>query len=282
MRKILYAMLASLALYVTPANAQQTNGQLLSLINQNLPTNDQELITAAMVRTVLDQMVLSTNVFGQQSCASGALSPYQPFTNNTTPSSVALTIFDGNSCVQWATLNQTTHTITIAGTTSFANPTAVIGLNAINGTAITAMRSDAAPAISQSIIPTWTGLHTFNGGALVPTRSPGDNTTNAASTAFVQTAVNPIAALPTATGTCPIDTQVGNNIRGTFQLNGACAGGTVILTLATTAAAGWFCSMNDRTNVANTFVQTGSSTTSATFTGTGADNDIIGFECAAY
>lgn len=42
----------------------------------------------------------------------------------------------------------------------FANPTAQVGLSAINGAAVTAMRSDAAPALDQGIIPTWTGLHT--------------------------------------------------------------------------------------------------------------------------
>lgn len=46
----------------------------------------------------------------------------------------------------------------------FANPTASIGLSAVNGSATTAMRSDAAPALSQAIVPTWTGLHTFSGG----------------------------------------------------------------------------------------------------------------------
>lgn len=43
----------------------------------------------------------------------------------------------------------------------FGNPTASVGLTAVNGVAVTAMRSDAAPALSQSISPTWTGLHTF-------------------------------------------------------------------------------------------------------------------------
>lgn len=47
----------------------------------------------------------------------------------------------------------------------FANPSATIGLTAVNGSAATAMRSDAAPALSQSITPTWTGLHLFSGGA---------------------------------------------------------------------------------------------------------------------
>lgn len=44
----------------------------------------------------------------------------------------------------------------------FANPSASIGLAAVNGSASTAMRSDAAPALSQAIAPTWTGLHTFS------------------------------------------------------------------------------------------------------------------------
>ena len=45
------------------------------------------------------------------------------------------------------------------------NPTAFLGLTAINGVAATYMRSDAAPALSQSISPTWTGTHSFNPAA---------------------------------------------------------------------------------------------------------------------
>lgn len=44
----------------------------------------------------------------------------------------------------------------------FANPSASLGLSAVNGVATTAMRSDAAPALSQSIAPTWTGIHTWS------------------------------------------------------------------------------------------------------------------------
>lgn len=43
-----------------------------------------------------------------------------------------------------------------------ANPSALVGLSVINGSASTAMRSDGAPALSQAISPTWTGNHTFN------------------------------------------------------------------------------------------------------------------------
>jgi hypothetical protein len=42
-----------------------------------------------------------------------------------------------------------------------ANPSASIGLTAVNGAASTFMRSDAAPALSQAISPTWSGSHTF-------------------------------------------------------------------------------------------------------------------------
>ena len=44
---------------------------------------------------------------------------------------------------------------------SGANPTATIGLSAVNGSASTFLRSDGAPPLSQSITPTWTGLHKF-------------------------------------------------------------------------------------------------------------------------
>lgn len=42
-----------------------------------------------------------------------------------------------------------------------ANPSGTIGLSAVNGSASSFMRSDAAPALSQAISPTWTGNHTF-------------------------------------------------------------------------------------------------------------------------
>lgn len=49
----------------------------------------------------------------------------------------------------------------IAAVTGLANPSATIGLAAVNGVATTGMRSDGAPPLSQAIVPTWTGVHTF-------------------------------------------------------------------------------------------------------------------------
>lgn len=74
-------------------------------------------------------------------------------------------------------------------TTTGGNPSASVGLNAVNGTAGTFLRSDGAPALSQTIVPTWTGLHTFNSstthnGAIVYTSSTASRLlqTNAQST----------------------------------------------------------------------------------------------------
>lgn len=49
----------------------------------------------------------------------------------------------------------------VTGLPAGANPSGTIGLAAVNGSATTFIRSDGAPALSQSIAPTWTGVHTF-------------------------------------------------------------------------------------------------------------------------
>jgi hypothetical protein len=47
-----------------------------------------------------------------------------------------------------------------------ANPSSGVGLTTGNGVATTFMRSDATLALSQAIVPTWTGAHTFNAQAI--------------------------------------------------------------------------------------------------------------------
>lgn len=58
-----------------------------------------------------------------------------------------------------------TNSLTLNGvavsTASGANPSASVDVSVVNGAATTFMRSDAAPALSQAITPTWTGLHTW-------------------------------------------------------------------------------------------------------------------------
>lgn len=55
----------------------------------------------------------------------------------------------------------------IPASPSAANPTSSVGITAVNGVATTFMRSDAAPAISQDIIPIWTGIHTFGSNPII-------------------------------------------------------------------------------------------------------------------
>lgn len=61
------------------------------------------------------------------------------------------------------TVSGATGAVTINCSLAAANPSGTIGLSAVNGSATTWMRSDAAPALSQSIAPTMTGNWTFNG-----------------------------------------------------------------------------------------------------------------------
>ncbi len=74
------------------------------------------------------------------------------------------------------------------GSVSGANPTASVGLSAVNGVATTYLRSDGAPALDQGIAPTWTGLHAFtptvttgNGLAVTGTPTSGNLVSIAAS-----------------------------------------------------------------------------------------------------
>ncbi len=52
------------------------------------------------------------------------------------------------------------------------NPSALVGLMPANGVLNRYMRSDAAPALDQSISPNWAGMHTFNRGTAVTHDAP--------------------------------------------------------------------------------------------------------------
>lgn len=59
---------------------------------------------------------------------------------------------------------------TIIGTSLGANPSASVGLTAVNGSAGTYMRSDGAPPLDQGIAPTWTAQHLFYAAGGAPAR----------------------------------------------------------------------------------------------------------------
>lgn len=99
----------------------------------------------------------------------------------------SITLFDGSQASRTETIdlsgtdpvwtytsgvvNLSTGALQVGGvavsTATGANPSASVGLSAVNGSAATWTRSDGAPALSQSIVPTWTGQHTFSSGFLL-------------------------------------------------------------------------------------------------------------------
>lgn len=92
----------------------------------------------------------------------------------TTPTIAKIANLTSNGFVKTSggdgTLSVDTNSYALASSVpSGANPTATIGLSAVNGSATSFLRSDGAPALSQAIAPTWTGLHTFNPGTTAQT-----------------------------------------------------------------------------------------------------------------
>lgn len=120
---------------------------------------------------------------------------------------------------------------TTGGSGSVANPTATIGLTAVNGSATSAIRSDGAPALSQSITPMWTGLHIFNG---TPSIETGGNvsigTTNAAN--------NSLSVLGNVSiGTTTAAPSLGLLVSGNVGIGTATAGAPLVVAGSGTIAA---------------------------------------------
>lgn len=89
---------------------------------------------------------------------------------------------------------------TNTGDQTGANPSASSGLTAVNGTALTFMTSDSAPALNQGIAPTWTGLHSWSQslGAFSATGNPFMKLVNTSASA--QTPVDFFSNTSTLTG----------------------------------------------------------------------------------
>ncbi len=121
------------------------------------------------------------------------------------------------------------------GTSVGANPTAVVGLAAVNGVATSYMRSDAAPALSVAITPTWTGPHTFSGGVTITAPSSGTALSvtglagNATANLQASTAAGNSYGLSVSGGTSATDWGLSvNNATGTNLLTLFGNGGAIL------------------------------------------------------
>lgn len=105
--------------------AQQTNTQLLALIQSLLPTNGSNEISAADLRTVLANMVNSTNVTNT-ACLTASLTNYQWFADNAVPANVLIQLYDGTQCVTVGILNTVSHTFSVANSNQIIVGTTII------------------------------------------------------------------------------------------------------------------------------------------------------------
>ncbi len=143
------------------------------------------LAQAEGVPTTPDHLVYHGRLLGRlifQKSASAATLVESAWTNKFTPAVISdhnlLSNLQGGAASEYYHLTAAQYSALAVG----ANPAVAVGLTAVNGAANTYLRSDGAPALDQSIAPTWTGLHTHNVGttpaeAIVLTiAAPGANT----------------------------------------------------------------------------------------------------------
>lgn len=122
------------------------------------------LSTAQVTNIAAGGTALQTvSVIDSISGAGTSGSPLQLVGDSATPGNTMLYGTNGSGTKGWYTQP--------SGGAGLANPTATIGLTVINGTATTGMRSDGAPALSQAIVPNWTGAHTFSSTILATSAS---------------------------------------------------------------------------------------------------------------
>lgn len=140
-----------------------------------------------------------------------------------------------------------------------ANPTAAVDLTAVNGTATTFMRSDAAPVLSVTITPTWTGTHAWItsivGANYNMTLNNTDNTNAASGARFLirsggATAGDPFIAYAIQ-GIFAWSTGIDNSDGDKFKISGAATLGAgadfLSITTAGTATFGGAVEVNSAT-----------------------------------
>lgn len=174
-----------------------------------------------------------------------------------------------------ARINGASVSLGAAGGGSVANPTGTIGLTAVNGAASSAIRSDGAPALSQAIVPTWTGVHTFTpqvvltGGASFPSGGTITGSSGAVTIAASNTNAN-INADPIGTGIFSVSKDpVFTDSASSRAFVGPSAGGTGLFVQRSGNAYTYNLSASASANVAIMMANAGGSLTALSATPTG-------------
>lgn len=171
---------------------------------------------------------------------------------------IALTAAQVRTLLGLATVATTGAYSDLSGTPTIptgANPSGTAGLSAVNGSASTFMRSDGAPAISQSITPTWSGAHVFQ-SSISMTGTSG--TLTVGNTAQTISGINISSLLTGLTGT----DQRGLSANPAFS-SAATASGRVALLQLKTAASAFTMTDGMGINVLSPSVGSGSTITNA-------------------
>lgn len=141
--------------FAGPTTGSAAQPSFRALVSTDLPASQPQLTTAANLVTVgtiasgIWQGTAIATAYGGVPSTSDVTNGYILTNSSGTPS--------------WAA----------APFGSSADPSATIGLAAVNGTAATFMTSDSAPALSVAITPTWTGAHQFHAAVTIGAPTSG-------------------------------------------------------------------------------------------------------------
>ncbi len=207
-----------------PVFSSVTASQILSV------DGSKSLVSVGTTGTGSVVLAASPTLTGTLAAANGTFSGTLGITGNIT----GTTLVGSGTRMVVADASGVMSTQTIPAGASLANPTGTIGLTAVNGVLTTPPRSDGAPALSQAIVPTWTGIHTFTPAPVFSSVTASQILSVNGSKALTSTATTGtgsvmLAASPTTTGTLTTDAiAAGSNINVNSAVNDATSGINVL------------------------------------------------------
>jgi hypothetical protein len=157
-----------------------------------------------------------------------------------------------------------------------ASPTAKVGTTAVNGSAATFMRSDAAPPIDLTITPTWAGKHTFS-AAVAVTGGTTTDTLSASGTITAAGTGNNVVLTGSAASGSPAITTSGTDSNVTLTITPKGSGGVVIGGSNSLAVTGSINTQGSLNSTANT-APAGPTNTGVAITAAANNADVIFFD----